>query len=130
MAEATAKIGESATKTAKEATAAGGVLKTALGTALGFAGAQAGIAALSGAFRALGGAVVGTNATLETATLQYETLLQSADAARERVKELFEFAAKTPFETGPIIQADKLLTTFGSLRPAGDHGQRHRAAER
>jgi len=54
-----------------------------------------------------------TASELETATLQFETLLGSADAAKERVASLFEFAKRTPFETAPIIKASRLLQTFG-----------------
>lgn len=53
------------------------------------------------------------NATLETTELQFETLMGSADKAQKHVKELFTFAERTPFETGPIIEASKMLRTFG-----------------
>lgn len=53
------------------------------------------------------------NSTLETTQLQFETLMGSTDAAREHVAFLFEFAKKTPFETGPIIEASRMLQTFG-----------------
>lgn len=52
-------------------------------------------------------------ATLEKAELQFESLLGSADKAKKHVAGLFEFAAKTPFETEPIIQASRMLLTFG-----------------
>jgi hypothetical protein len=59
--------------------------------------------------------VLGTNtlANLETATLQFGTLMGSADRARKHVQGLFEFAKRTPFETGPIIQASRIMQTFG-----------------
>ena len=53
------------------------------------------------------------NATLETTELQFETLMGSADAAQKHVADLFEFAKKTPFETGPIIEASRMMRTFG-----------------
>ena len=53
------------------------------------------------------------NSTLETTELQFETLMGSADAAQKHVAGLFEFAKKTPFETGPIIEASKMMRTFG-----------------
>lgn len=64
----------------------------------------------------LGGLVnasLGSNAALETATLQFETLLGSADAANAHIQDLYKFGAETPFETGPIIAASKSLLTFG-----------------
>jgi len=53
------------------------------------------------------------NASLEQTTLQFETLMGSANKAKEHVGFLYEFAKKTPFETGPIIEASKSLQTFG-----------------
>jgi hypothetical protein len=52
--------------------------------------------------------------TIEQAKLAFETLLGSADAAGKRIKELSDFAARTPFELPGIIEADRLLTTFGA----------------
>lgn len=92
---------------------AGGVLQSALGTALGFAGATVGLAAVGGAFGFIKDAAIGMNAKLETTTLQFETLMGDADGARAHVKDLFEFAKATPFETGPIIEASRMLRTFG-----------------
>lgn len=57
--------------------------------------------------------VIGMNATLETSTLQFEILMGDADRAAEHVRGLFDFAAKTPFETGPIIEASRIMQTFG-----------------
>ena len=56
---------------------------------------------------------IGMNAMLETTTLQFETLIGDADAAEAHVRSLFDFAKRTPFESGPIIQASKMLRTFG-----------------
>jgi hypothetical protein len=59
------------------------------------------------------GAIIGMNATLETSTLQFETLMGNADQARAHVADLFQFAKATPFETQPIINASRLMRTFG-----------------
>lgn len=64
-------------------------------------------------FGALAVAGIDMNKTLETATLQFGTLMGSADKAREHVKFLFEFAKETPFETEPILKASRMLQTFG-----------------
>lgn len=53
------------------------------------------------------------NGTLEKTTLQFTTLMGSADEAAAHVKDLFDFAAKTPFESGEVIAASKNLLTFG-----------------
>lgn len=70
-------------------------------------------AAAVGAFAMAGNAAIDMNATLETSTLQFETLMGDADRAQEHVASLFEFAKKTPFETQPIIDASRMLQTFG-----------------
>ncbi len=86
-----------------------------LGAAIG--GTQLGISVMahivSGISQTIQGAVFGLNAQLETAQLQFETLTGSATEARTHVADLFEFAKSTPFETAPIIEASRLLRTFG-----------------
>lgn len=78
----------------------------------------------TGAFLGLGAAAIGgfgmalnaaidMNASLEQSTMQFTTLMGDADMAAEHVANLFEFGAKTPFETGPIIVASKHLQIFG-----------------
>ena len=59
------------------------------------------------------GAIIGMNATLETSTLQFETLMGNADQAKAHVAGLFQFAKATPFETQPIINASRMMRTFG-----------------
>jgi hypothetical protein len=53
------------------------------------------------------------NSSLQKSTLQFETLMGDADKAKDHVAFLFDFAKKTPFETGPIIEASRILQTFG-----------------
>lgn len=89
----------------------GGGIQTAGKMAVG-ALAGIGVAAV-GAFGLAGRAAIDMNATLETSTLQFETLMGDADRAEEHIANLFEFAKKTPFETQPIIDASRMLQTFG-----------------
>lgn len=73
-------------------------------------------------------AAVDANAQFETFKVQFETLLGSATAASERIKELAAFGQATPFELPEIVEADRLLQTFGgtalatgeNLRRVGD----------
>lgn len=104
----------------------GGVIGTA-----GFAGALT--AAAAGAV-ALGAGLAfvkdasGKAAGIESLTMQFETLLGSADAARERMEEIKKFAASTPFEVANLSETSKLLQTLGGdmlatgagLRMVGD----------
>jgi predicted nucleic acid-binding Zn-ribbon protein len=81
----------------------------ALGLGLGMAGFQS----LERGVGGLKDAIFGMNATLETSTLQFTTLMGDADRAKQHVADLFEFAKKTPFETGPVVEASRMLETFG-----------------
>jgi hypothetical protein len=54
-----------------------------------------------------------TNVLFEDFEVQFTTLLKSADAANERIREYAEFGAATPFNLPEIVQAGKLLQTFG-----------------
>jgi hypothetical protein len=84
-----------------------------IGTMGGFVGASMAMAAVGQVFTMAKDAVIGMNATLETSELKFATLMKDADAARAHVAFLFEFAKKTPFETGPILEASIKLQTFG-----------------
>lgn len=78
------------------------------------AGAAAvGIGIVGAGFVKLTKDAIATNATLETSTLQFTTLMDSAEAAETHVASLFDFAKKTPFETQPIIDASRMMQTFG-----------------
>jgi DNA repair exonuclease SbcCD ATPase subunit len=56
---------------------------------------------------------VGSNAQFEQYTTSFNVLLGSADRAREHLEYLFDFAAKTPFDMPQVVEASKLLETFG-----------------
>ena len=100
------------------------LLHNAIGVAAGF-----GIfTSLQNAIGGLGGSLIGMNASLESAAVSFEVLLGSTEAAEERVKELYEFAAATPFQFPEVLQASRMLQTFGgsalatgkSLKMVGD----------
>jgi len=94
-------------------------LRSRIGGAMGTAGRVAtgamlgiGAAAVAGFGLAMNSAI-SMNASLEQSTMQFTTLMGDADMAADHVAMLFELGAKTPFETGPIIQASKHLQVFG-----------------
>ncbi len=91
----------------------GASLNSALSTAAGFAMANVGMAVIGKAMDAVSGGVIGMNANLQKSTLQFETLMGNADQAKAHVQMLFDFAKETPFETQPIIDASRMLQTFG-----------------
>jgi hypothetical protein len=90
-----------------------GFFKGATKQALGFAGGLLAFGAAGAAFSVVKGGAIDMNAELERSTLQFETLMGDSDKARAHVESLFDFAAKTPFETGPIIEASRIMETFG-----------------
>lgn len=111
--EALAGIGYKAKEVSHETQAMGGIMQTAIGVMGGFISAQTILGGIKSAFSFAKEAAIGMNATLETSTLQFTTLMGDAGAAEAHVRSLFEFAKKTPFETGPIIEASKYMRTFG-----------------
>lgn len=80
---------------------------------VGFVSAQVVMRGLREAFDFAKDAAFGMNSTLETSQLQFTTLMGSATRAKEHVASLFEYAKATPFETGPIIEASRLLQVMG-----------------
>lgn len=76
-------------------------------------GVAVGVTAAGVAFAGLAVKGIKMNAELETSTKMFETLMGDAEKAEKHVESLFDFAAKTPFETGPIIEASRHMQTFG-----------------
>lgn len=109
----TADFDRSASQVEKRASGLGASLNSALSMAGGFAMANVGMKAVGSAMNAVSGGIIGMNANLQTSTLQFETLMGSADQAKSHVKMLFDFAKETPFETQPVIDASRMLQTFG-----------------
>lgn len=81
---------------------------------LGAAGVAAtAVVGLAGAIGLVAGKAVAMAASLETSTVAFETLLGSADAAREHLGQLQQFAAKTPFEFNELVGASRRLMALG-----------------
>ena len=57
--------------------------------------------------------MVGGNAEFEQYQMRFEVLLKSADAAKQRLAELADFGAKTPFDLPEVVRADTVLQGFG-----------------
>lgn len=72
-----------------------------------------GITALGIGLGALGVSALDSANDMDKASLKYEVLLGSAEAAQQRVKELTDFADRTPFELKGVTEADILLQGFG-----------------
>lgn len=106
-----------------------GGLTTAL-TGLGGSGllAATGVGAVVVGAMAIGGQALSAAGQMETFETQLGVLLGSTDKAKERIAELTQFAATTPFEIPEVVKASKVLQTFGgdalatgdALRAVGD----------
>jgi len=69
--------------------------------------------ALSGALGALGLKAVAMAGDMEQARIGLTTMLGSAEAADKHLRQLYDFAAKTPFEINGLIDADRRLMAMG-----------------
>jgi phage-related protein len=90
----------------------GGFFSSMLASAGGFLAANV----IGGITSQIGGLVSGMitgNAAFETYQTQFQVLLGSADAAKQRLADLAAFGAATPFELPEVVQADKVLQSFG-----------------
>ncbi len=67
-----------------------------------------------GVVGALGKSMVAVGAEFEQNRIAFETMLGSADLARESLKELSEFARRTPFDLPEVLRGAKGLLAMGS----------------
>ena len=61
---------------------------------------------------------------VESLTMQFETLLGSTSAAKQRMEEIVKFAAETPFEIAELAATSKLLQVMGGTLLATGQGLR------
>lgn len=87
----------------------GGILDTASKLGMGVFGVKA----LADGVGNLATSFVAGNTEMETYQTQLGTLMGSADLAKDRLAELAEFGAKTPFELPEVVRAEKVLLGFG-----------------
>jgi hypothetical protein len=93
----------------------------------GFAAMMAGVQSVEAVVSKLAGFLTESSmkaAGVESLTMQFETLLGSAKAAQERMAEIKEFAASTPFEVANLSATSKLLQTLGGTMLATGSGLR------
>lgn len=84
--------------------------------------------AIVGASVSLSKAIVSVNSEIENSKVKWEVLLGSVADADDRIQELQQFAASTPFQFAGISKASTVLQTFGgdtlatgdNLRKLGD----------
>lgn len=78
---------------------------------------RAALAAIGGAVAGLGTLIVGfgikSAASFEQNRISFETLLGSASAAKRMLKDLSDFAARTPFTLPDVVQGSQQLLAMG-----------------
>lgn len=72
-----------------------------------------GIGQLAQGIGGLASGMIAGNAQMETYQSQLETLMGSADGARERIAQLAKIGADTPFELPELVQSEKIMMGFG-----------------
>lgn len=100
---------EASSKIMKIASSLGDITKLSAGFAL----ASAGVYGLADSFSRLSSSVVDYNKKLEQSKIAYETMFGSASAANQYIKQLQEFAERTPFSFEGVNDAAMKLTGFG-----------------
>lgn len=126
MAEANFKIRLSVGGVSEVTSALGAIQ----GVASRVAGAMTSLAGLAGITTGLAGmaAAIGKsvsfNAQLEQQGVAFKTLLNNADAAAQRMKDLTKFAAETPFELPEVVNASKVLQAMTNGAMAAGDGLR------
>lgn len=119
-----ASTGEAASKATpavgKGDAGGGGFFGGILGGAAKLGLAVTGIKGLADGVAGLGHTLLGGVADFETYTTQFSVLLKGTDdlsvgteRAKQRIGELSQFAAKTPFELPEVVKAGKVLEAFG-----------------
>lgn len=99
-------------RVSRQVSGLGDAFKGAL-VGVGFGAATAALEALGRTIGSVSDAVVGFNADLEQSKLAFSTLLGSADKADKFLRDLADFAAKTPFEFPDLVTASRRMLAFG-----------------
>jgi hypothetical protein len=76
-------------------------------------GIVAGFGAIAGGIKSFAEGAISGGKEFETYETQLTTLMGSTVAAKDRIKELAQFGAETPFELPEIVKAEKVLLGFG-----------------
>lgn len=87
-----------------------GIMQTAAKTA------TVGLGILVGALTTAGFAAVRSASDYEQSQIAFETMLGSADKARQMLQDITKFAKETPFELPEIVEASKKLMAYGVVQ--------------
>ena len=85
----------------------GGIIKTAIGYALG----QGLFETIKSGFRTVTQVAFGFNSQVEQTAVSFNVLTRSADKTRQIMAELYKYSAQTPFEFPEVADAARILQT-------------------
>lgn len=88
-------------------------LPGALAFGAGLTAINATMQVTQGLFRELKSGAIDLNAELQQSAISWNVLLGSSNAAQAKLKELFDFASRTPFTFKQVDDAARLLERFG-----------------
>lgn len=97
---------------ASQASSGFSVKLAALGNIAGDLAMRA-LSAVGAAVSDVASAMINGNAEFERYETQFGVLIGGSEKAKQRLAELAEFGAKTPFELPEVVRADKVLQGFG-----------------
>jgi tape measure domain-containing protein len=95
--------------TQKQATTLGGIFKGAFSVALGIGVFEA----VKRGFQTIASTAIGFNAQMEQARIGFTTMLGSAERAEAFLRDVADFAARTPFEFPELLDASKRMLAYG-----------------
>jgi len=107
------EVSGGAQKAGAKAADFGGFIKGAAQQMLGFSTAMGAMSLVKDAFDAWKGAAIDFNASLEQTSIAFTTMLGSAEASQEMLKDLQRFAAQTPFNFPELVDASRRLLAMG-----------------
>ncbi len=74
---------------------------------------QQGISAITSSIGGLASKMITSNAAFEDYETRFKVLLGTSEQAKQRMQELADFGARTPFELPGVVEADLILQGFG-----------------
>ena len=95
--------------TRRKATTLGAILKNAFSVALGMGAFEA----VKRGFQTIASTAISFNAQMEQARIGFTTMLNSAERADKFLRDVADFAARTPFEFPELLDAAKRMLAYG-----------------
>lgn len=96
-----------------EAQRSGSVIGQIFRNAFSFALGMGFFEAIKRGFKSIIGEAIDFNSTMEQAQIGFTTMLKSAEDAQAFLREMMNFAARTPFEFPDLLEASRRMMAYG-----------------